>query len=396
MLNLHLLRDAHLQEKKVLLRVDFNVPIDPVTKCISDDSRLRAVFPTIRFLLKEKAKIIFVSHLGRPKGVFKPELSLAPVASALEKLLKKRVRVIEESIGVSAKKIIDAMKPGEMVMLENIRFYPEEEKNDFSFSKKLASLADAYVNDAFGAVHRAHASTVGVTSFLPSFAGFLLEKEIKALSPLLSVPKKPFVMIIGGAKIDTKIGIFRHFIHTVDMFLIGGALANTFLKARGYDIGASFCEDSRIDVARNIMMEVENSEKRFILPHDVVVANDLTSSDVMDLRIEEIKDSLKIFDIGNKTVERFCFILKKASTVVWNGPLGCIEYAAFHQGTRKIAEALAKSKATTILGGGDTLDALKKFGIHESSFTHVSTGGGAMLEFLEGKELPGIAALIKK
>ncbi|MBI2464021.1 phosphoglycerate kinase [Candidatus Peregrinibacteria bacterium] len=396
MSNLYSVRDANIKGKKVLFRVDFNVPIDLVTKRISDETRLKAVLPTIQFLLKKKAKIIFVSHLGRPNGLFKQELTLAPIASALENLLKKKVSLVNPSIGASAKKVIDAMKPGDMVMLENIRFYHEEEKNDSTFSQKLASLAEIYVNDAFGAVHRAHASTVGVTSFLPSFAGFLLEKEVKALSPLLLNPKRPFVMIIGGAKIDTKIGVLRHFIDKVDAFFIGGALANTFLKAQGYDIGASFCENAKLDVARDIMMNVEKSNERFILPHDVVVADNLQSSEIIDLPLEDVEGDMKIFDLGKKTISRFCVLLKTAKTVVWNGPLGCIEYPLFQNGTRKIAETLALSKATTILGGGDTLDALKKFSIKESSFTHVSTGGGAMLEFLEGTILPGIKVLLKK
>lgn len=388
------LKKISLQGKRVLLRVDFNVPLNPKTHKVSDISRIQACLPTIQYLLKQGAKVIIMSHLGRPKGKVMKEFRLDPVATVLERLLKVTVKKISDCVGDTVKREVSKMTAGQVVLLENLRFHPEEEKNDRGFAKKLAQLGDIFVNDAFGAVHRAHASTEAIAHILPSYPGFLLEKEISALSPLLGTPRRPFVLILGGAKIDTKLGVLQSFLHKVDSFLIGGGLANTFLKAEGYDIGDSLYEPNKIEVAQELMLEVEKSHERFVLPRDVVVADSISdTAATVDIPVEDVEGNMKILDIGRKTTEHFCRIIEEASTIVWNGPVGLIEYKPFRKGSRDIAEAMAHAQGTTIVGGGDTLEALRLFDMQADSFDHVSTGGGAMLEFLEGKKLPGIEVL---
>jgi len=385
-------KEIKLQDKTVLLRVDYNVPVD--NGRVSDDTRITESLPTIEFLLKKGAKIIILTHLGRPKGVDE-NLRLNPIADHLSKLLKKPVIKVDSCIGPAVETAIDALHKGDILILENTRFHKEEEENDPEFAKKLAGYADLYVSDAFGTVHRAHASTEGVAHYLPSFAGFLIEKEIKNLEPLLKKPKKPFVLVIGGAKIDTKIGILENFIHKADSILIGGGLANTFLAAKGFDVGASLCEKDKIETAQKIMLEAEKTKCNLMLPEDVIVADQISNNAaIADAEITGVEGDMQILDIGKRSVVKFIEILNKAKTVIWNGPVGLYEKKAFERGTKEIALCLADCKADTYLGGGDTLDAIKGLGINEKSYTHVSTGGGAMLEFLEGKELPGIKVLM--
>lgn len=388
------LKKISLQGKRVLLRVDFNVPLDPKTHKISDTSRIRACLPTLHYLLKQGAQVILMSHLGRPKGKVMKEFRLDPVATVLERLLKVKVKKLSDCVGDTVEREVAKMTAGQVVLLENLRFHVGEEKNDPHFAKKLARLGDLFVNDAFGTVHRAHASTEGIAHLIPSYPGFLLEKEISALSPLLGTPRRPFVLILGGAKIDTKLGILKNFLHKVDFFLIGGGLANTFLKAQGYDIGDSLYEANKVEVAQELMLEAEKFRERFVLPGDVVVADEISdTSETVDIPVEDVEGKMKILDIGEKTTCSFCHIIEEASTIVWNGPVGLIEYKPFRKGSRAIAEAMAHAEGTTIVGGGDTLEALRLFDLKEDSFDHVSTGGGAMLEFLEGKKLPGIEVL---
>ena len=385
-------KEIKLSGKTVLLRVDYNVSIENGKIC--DDTRITESLPTIEFLLKKGTKIILMSHLGRPKGVDE-NLRLNPVADHLSKLLKRPVIKLDSCVGPAVEAAIQSLHKGDILMLENTRFHKEEEENDPEFSKKLAGYADLYVSDAFGTVHRAHASTEGVSHYLPSYAGFLIEKEIKNLEPLLKNPASPFVLLIGGAKIDTKIGILENFIKKADSILIGGGLANTFLAARGFDVGNSLCEKDKIETAQDIMLKAEKSKCSLVLPEDVIVADEI-SDDVVtaDAEITGVEGNMQILDIGKKSLEKFIEILNKAKTIIWNGPVGLFEKKAFERGTKEIALALTKVKAKTYLGGGDTLDAIKKFGIKEDSYTHVSTGGGAMLEYLEGRELPGIKVLI--
>jgi len=385
-------KEIKLAGKAVLLRVDYNVSIKNGKIC--DDTRITESLPTIEFLLKKGTKIILMSHLGRPKGVDE-NLRLNPVADHLSKLLKRPVIKLDSCVGPAVEAAIQSLHKGDILMLENTRFHKEEEENDPEFSKKLAGYADLYVSDAFGTVHRAHASTEGVSHYLPSYAGFLIEKEIKNLEPLLKNPASPFVLLIGGAKIDTKIGILENFIKKADSILIGGGLANTFLAARGFDVGNSLCEKDKIETAQDIMLKAEKSKCSLVLPEDVIVADEI-SDDVVtaDAEITGVEGNMQILDIGKKSLEKFIEILNKAKTIIWNGPVGLFEKKAFERGTKEIALALTKVKAKTYLGGGDTLDAIKKFGIKEDSYTHVSTGGGAMLEYLEGRELPGIKVLI--
>ncbi|MBN1494210.1 phosphoglycerate kinase [Candidatus Peregrinibacteria bacterium] len=385
-------KEIQLKDKKVLLRVDYNVPVENGT--VADDTRIRESLKTIEFLIKMGAKIILMSHLGRPKGVDE-NYRLNPVASHLSKLLNKPVIKVDSCIGASVEAAANAMRPGDVLMLENTRFYKEEEENDKTFSKQLANIADIYVSDAFGTVHRAHASTEGVAHFLPSFAGFLIEKEIENLEPLLKNPAKPLILLIGGAKIDTKIGILKNFIHKADTILIGGGLANTFLAAKGHDIGLSLCEKDKIETAQDILIEAEKTKCKIVLPEDVIVADEISDNAITaDAEITGVEGNMQILDLGKRSVRKYIEILNKAKTIIWNGPVGLYEKKPFENGTREIAIALSKVKAKTYLGGGDTIDAINKFGINEKSFTHVSTGGGAMLEYLEGKELPGIKVLM--
>ncbi len=388
-------QDINLKNKRVLLRVDFNVTMKDGQ--IDDDTRIVQTLPTIKHLTKKGAKIIIVSHLGRPKGKDK-SLSLDPIAKHLSKLIKKPVLKLDDCVGSEVAKAVRVMKPGEIIMLENIRFYPEEEKNDKNFAKKLASLADIFVADSFGTAHRAHASTYGVAKYLPAYAGLLIQKEIKVLGPLLAKCPHPMTLIVGGSKIDTKIGLIKNFITKADYFLIGGGLANTFLAAEGFDIGKSLYEADKIEVAQETMLEAETFKENFVLPEDAVVADEIQEkASTLDLPVEDVLGDMKILDIGKKTIRKFIHIIEKSKIVVWNGPVGLFEMKPFARGTRMIAKALANAKGVkTIIGGGDTIDAIKHLGLTEKDFTHVSTGGGAMLEFLEGEMLPGIEILLDK
>ncbi len=383
-----------LSGKKVLLRVDFNVPLTKEGE-VQDDTRILAAIPTIKYLLEKNAKIILISHLGRPKGEVKEELSLEKVGKHLEKLLKKEIHICNESIGDNVRKTISEMENGEMVLLENIRFHTEEENCETKFTKELASLGEIFVNDAFGTAHRKHASTVGLSEFLPSYAGLLMEKEIKNLSPLLTGEiKKPLVMIFGGAKIDTKIGVIQNFIEKTDTFLIGGGLANTFLYAQGKNIGNSLYEKDKKEVAKEIMQKCAELNKKFILPKDVVVATEISeTAHSSNISADSVEEEMKILDIGEQAAKEYAEIVKTAGTIIWNGPLGLYEFKAFQNGSRIVAQAVAENEGTSILGGGDTADCINRLNIPEEKFTHISTGGGAAIEFLSGKSLPGIECL---
>jgi phosphoglycerate kinase len=382
--------------KRVLMRVDFNVPLNGSK--VSDDTRIKETLPTINFLLKKKAKVILMSHLGRPDGKVKKELRLDPVAKQLSKLLKKPVKKLDDCIGAKVEKAIAAMKPGQVILLENTRFHAEEEKCDKTFSKQLAKLGDIFVVDAFGTAHRAHASTYGISEYLPAYAGFLMEKEVKALSELMRKTAHPLTLIIGGAKIDTKIGLIKNFMDKADNFIIGGGLANTFLAAAGFDVAKSLYEKDKLDIAREIMLEAETLKKNFILPEDVVVAEEISDkAKTLTVPVEDVEGAMQILDIGQKSIKTYLKTIFKSKTIVWNGPVGVYEKKPFAKGTSAIARGIAGTKkAKTILGGGDTVDAINHFKISTKKFTHVSTGGGAMLEFLEGQDLPGVRIVIEK
>lgn len=384
-----------IKGKKVLLRVDFNVPLEKGE--IQDDTRMVEALPTIRYLQEKRAKIIIISHLGRPDGKIKDELRLTDVAKHLSELLNFPVKKSDESLGAQTIKIVDELKEGEILVLENIRFHKEEEECETNFTKELAKLGDIFVNDAFGTAHRRHASTAGLAEHLPAYAGLLMEKEIAHLLPLVEhTPDKPLTMIFGGAKIDTKIGIIENFLNKADHFLIGGALANTFLAAAGYNIGQSFYEKEKIEIARNIMLQSEKNKEKFILPHDVIVSNEISeNATTLHMPIEDIMEDMKILDIGKWTAEKFCNVIAKSKTVIWNGPLGFCEHTPFQGGTKDVAQYLADFHCNKIIGGGDTVEALKKLNIPLDKFTHVSTGGGACIEFLSGEKLPGIQVLLK-
>lgn len=394
-MDLRTLKELNCNDKRVLVRVDFNVPLSE-TGDVAEDTRIREALPTIQYLQKNGAKVILLSHLGRPDGKIVEKMRLKPVAKALEKLLGEKIIYCTETIGRDVEKTITTMQPGEIVLLENTRFYPEEEKNEKTFTKTLAKMGDVYVNDAFGTAHRAHATTAGLADFLPAYAGFLMEKEITALSPLIEKPQKPLCMIIGGAKIDTKIGVFENFLEKTEYFLVGGALANTFLAAQKKPIGTSLYEKEKIPVAQKILQKAAEKGCTFILPTDVVTAQEVKNdAKTTTTEIDGVQATDKILDIGPKTTEKFAKILMQSKTVVWNGPLGLTELTPFQNGSRTVAEALVKSNATTIIGGGDTIEMLHVLGIPQEKYSHISTGGGAMIEFLEGKTLPGIKILQK-
>jgi phosphoglycerate kinase len=390
--------DLKLKDKKVLVRVDFNVPLDE--KCeVTDDTRIVESLPTIKKILQDGGKAILMSHLGRPKGK-DPKLSLAPVAKRLEKLLGKPVKFVSDCIGPEVEKAVSQLKSGECLLLENLRFYPEEEKNNPEFAKKLANLGEIYINDAFGTAHRAHASTEGVTKYFKQCAaGYLMQKELKYLGMALTNPKRPFVAILGGAKISGKIDVIENLLDKVDALLIGGGMAFTFYKGMSKEIGKSLLETDKIDLAKDILKKAEAKKVNFKLPEDFVVAPEAKEeapSKIVDKN--NIPQDWQGLDIGPKTLEQFTRELDKARTVVWNGPMGVFEVKKFAQGTVKIAEELARISAkgaTTIVGGGDSAAAVTKAGL-EKKLTHISTGGGASLEFLEGKTLPGVAALTDK
>jgi len=381
-----------VQGKRVLVRVDFNVPMDDQGR-ITDDKRIRASLPTIQYLLRHGARVVLMSHLGRPKGKPDPRYSLRPVAQRLEELLGVSVRMLPDCVGDEVERAVQELAPGQVALLENLRFHPEEEKNDPDFARRLARLGDVYVNDAFGSAHRAHASTEGVAHHLPAVAGFLLLKEIETMGKALADPERPFVAILGGAKVSDKIGVIRNLLTRVDALLIGGGMSYTFLKAKGYEIGDSLLDAEHVDLARELMAEAERRNVRLLLPEDVVVAQAFSAEAPRQVvPASAIPAGWQGLDIGPKTRERFAAEIRKARTVIWNGPLGVFEMAPFAEGTRHVAMALAQSDGTTIIGGGDTAAAVEQFGLADR-MTHVSTGGGASLEFLEGRELPGVAVL---
>ena len=389
-------KDIDVTGKKVLVRCDFNVPQDAETLEITDNRRIVAALETIKYLIDNNAKVILCSHLGRPKGETNPKYSLKIVAKELEKLLGKEVKMAEDIVGPSAKKLTSDMKDGEIVLLENVRYDAREEKNDQEFSKELASLAEIYVNDAFGTAHRAHSSTEGVSHFLPAVSGFLIEKELKYLGSALDNPARPFVAILGGAKVSDKIGVIENLIEKVDTLIIGGGMTYTFTKANGFSIGKSLCEEDKLDLARQIMKKAEEKRVKLLLPIDNHISTEY-SNDGEDIFVESnaIPDGWEGLDIGPNTIELFKRELKDAKTIVWNGPLGVCEFDKFKNGTYEIAKAISQTDAITIIGGGDSAAAIEKMGLSEK-MSHISTGGGASLEFLEGKKLPGIECLLDK
>ena len=395
-MNKKTIKDIDLKDKKVLVRCDFNVPQDENLE-ITDNRRIVAALPTIKYLLENNCKVILCSHLGRPKGQVKKEFSLAPVAKELSKLLGKEVKLASDIIGDSAKELTANMKNGEIVLLENVRFDAREEANDKEFAKELASLAEVYVNDAFGTAHRAHASTAGVAEFLPAVAGFLMEKEINFLGTTLENPRRPFVAILGGKKVSDKIGVIDSLLEKVDTLLIGGAMAYTFFKAMGYEVGNSICEPDKTDLALETMEKAKNKGVKMLLPVDTIVGKEFDpNTESKNVKYTEIPEGWEGFDIGPETIEMFKNELAGAKTVIWNGPLGLSEFKKFAVGTDTIAKFLGDMEdVTTIIGGGDSAAAIERMGIGDK-FTHISTGGGASLEFLEGKKLPGVECLLNK
>lgn len=388
-------RDIDAAGKRVLVRVDFNVPLDKNGR-VSDDTRIVEALPTINYLVEQSAKVILISHLGRPKGKIDEKYKMDPVAKRLSELLGRTVAKVDECVGAAPREAIERMRDGDVILLENVRFHPEEEKNDERFARQLADLADIYVNDAFGTAHRAHASTAGVSEFLPAVAGFLMEKELDILGRLLIHPEKPFVAIIGGAKVSDKIAVISNLLDKVDTMIIGGGMSNTFLKAQGCDVGKSLLETDKIDLAKSLIAEAKAKGIKLLLPVDVVVAPGAApDAEQKTVPANQIPPDWMALDIGQETVALFTEAMKSASTIVWNGPMGVFEMAPFAKGTDAIALAMAESKATTIVGGGDSASAVKKAGLADR-ITHISTGGGASLEFLEGKVLPGVAVLLDK
>lgn len=385
-------RDLDVAGKKVLVRVDFNVPLNDKGE-ITDDTRITASLPTIQYLLEQKAAVILMAHLGRPKGQVKPELSLAPVAKHLGKLLGKEILFAPDCVGEAAQAAASKLKPGHILLLENLRFHKEEEKNDMEFAEKLASLADLYVNDGFGVSHRAHASVEGVTHFLPAAAGFLLEKEIQYVGQAVTNPLHPFVAIIGGAKVSDKIGVISNLLDKVDTLLIGGGMANTFLAAQGYKMGKSLVEEDKLDLAKELLAKAKKNKVNMLLPTDLVMAAAFApDAEHVTEKVKNLNQAYMALDIGAETSKAYAEALADAKMIVWNGPMGVFEMDAFCKGTEAVAKAVAKSRATSIVGGGDSVAAIEKLGLAKR-ITHISTGGGASLEYLEGKVLPGVAAL---
>lgn len=388
--------DIDLKGKKVLLRCDFNVPQDKQTRAITDDKRIRAAVPTIKYLLEQNAAVIACSHLGKPKGEVKPELSLRPVAERLSEILGMEVIFAADTVGEDAKAKAAALKPGQLLLLENLRFDKEEEKNEPAFAKALADMAEVYVSDAFGTVHRAHASTAGVAAYLPAVSGLLIQKELEIMGGALENPRRPFVAILGGAKVSDKIGVINNLLEKADTIIIGGGMSYTFTKAQGYEVGTSLLEADRVEYAKEMIEKAAAKGVKLLLPVDALVGDRFAPDcDKKTVGVKSIPEGWMGMDIGPESAELFAQAVKDAGTVVWNGPMGVFEFEAFAGGTRAIAEALAISDAVTIVGGGDSAAAVEQLG-YADRMTHISTGGGASLEFLEGRELPGVACLLDK
>lgn len=388
-------KDVELKGKRVFCRVDFNVPMKDGQ--VTDETRIRAALPTIEYLTNQGAKVILASHLGRPKGSVVEELRLTPVAKRLSELLGKEVKKADEAYGDSVKAMVDTLSEGDVLLLENVRFYPGEEKNDSELAKAFAELADVYVNDAFGAAHRAHASTEGIAHYIPAVSGLLMEKELDVLGKALSNPERPFTAIIGGAKVKDKIGVIENLLEKVDNLIIGGGLAYTFVKAQGHEVGKSLLEEDKIDLAKSFMEKAKEKGVNFYMPVDVVVADDFSEeANIKTVAIEEIPSDWEALDIGPKTREIYSDVIQNSKLVIWNGPMGVFELKKFAGGTRAVAEALAEANDTySVIGGGDSAAAVEKFHLADR-MSHISTGGGASLEFMEGKALPGVVALNDK
>ena len=387
-------RDVDVREKRVLARVDYNVPLEPETRRILDDSRIRATLPTVDYLREQRARVILCSHLGRPHGQVVESMRLAPVAARLSELLGTGVATVDDCVGPAVEEAARSLKPGELLLLENLRFHPEEEENDRAFARALASLADLYVNDAFGAAHRAHASTAGVAAHLPAVAGFLMEKELDYLGRAVGSPQRPFAAVIGGAKVSTKMAVLRNLLSKVDCLLVGGGMASTFLKCQGFAVGESLVEDDQLDAARDILTEAESQGVPLLLPTDVVVGDRFAAdAQCQTVPVRSIPRDWRVMDIGADTLTTFRDALEDCETVVWNGPMGVAEFSQFAEGSLGMALAMAELDATTIVGGGETVALIRQAGLVDR-FSHVSTGGGASLEFLEGRVLPGVAALL--
>jgi len=394
-MNKKTVKDIEIKGKKVLVRCDFNVPMDEKQN-ITDNTRIVAALPTIQYLLENNCAIILCSHLGRPKGEVKPEYSLKPVAKEIEKLLGREIIMANDVIGKDAKTKAESLQKGQILLIENVRFHKEETDNEETFAKELASMAEIYVNDAFGSSHRAHASTAGVAKYLPAVSGFLIEKELKFLGNAIANPQRPFVAILGGAKVSDKIGVIDHLLEKVDTLIIGGGMAYTFFKAKGYGIGNSICELDKLELAKELMKKAEEKGVKLMLPVDTKIGKEFRAdTQSQNVKCTEIPEGWEGLDIGEETIEAYTQELKKAKTIIWNGPLGVFEFEQFAVGTNEIAKALSEMDATTIIGGGDSAAAVKKAKL-EDKMTHISTGGGASLEFLEGKALPGIECLLEK
>jgi len=395
MLNKKTIKDIDVKGKKVIVRVDFNVPLDE-NRNITDDKRIVGALPTIKYLIENGAKTILVSHLGRPKNGPEEKFSMKPTAVRLSELLGKEVVLAKDVIGEDAKTKAAALKNGEVLMLENVRFHKEEEKNDPAFAKELASLAEIFVNDAFGTAHRAHASTAGLANYLPAVCGFLIQKEIDFMGKALSNPDRPFVAILGGAKVSDKIAVIENLLDKVDSLIIGGGMAYTFLKSMGYNIGTSICEDEKLDLAKDILAKAKAKGVNLLLPSENVIAKEFKNdTEIKTVPSSQMPDGWMGMDIGTQTIATFSKVIKEAKTIIWNGPMGVFEFPNFATGTKEVAKAVAESSAISIVGGGDSAAAVEQMG-YADKITHISTGGGASLEFLEGKMLPGIDVLLEK
>ncbi|MFC1999058.1 phosphoglycerate kinase [Chloroflexota bacterium] len=395
-MNKKTIRDIDVKDKKVLVRVDLNVPMDETTGDITDETRIKAIIPSLKYLLENKAKVILCSHMGRPKGNIVESMRLAPVAKRLSEVLNLDVKAIGDCIGPEVTDAVNQMVSGDVILLENLRFHPEEEKNDPEFARALAKLADIYVDDAFGTAHRAHASTVGVTQYIPAVGGFLIEKEIEMLHKSLDNPTRPLTTIVGGAKVSDKITLIDHMLDKVDNLLVGGGMLSTFLKAQGYEIGNSLVELDRIDLAKKLMQKAKDNKTNLVLPVDLIVADKFDKyASIAIVPIDRIPKDSYVMDIGPKSISLFSEIISDSKTILWNGPMGVFEWPKFSKGTRDIANLLANLDAITVIGGGSTSEAVDSLMLADK-MTHVSTGGGASLKLLEGSPLPGLEALLDK